>query len=187
MATTSSSFNYICRRKPNAGEPIKPGSIVYDAQNRPISAIYMIGKSEVLIEVTYSSEGYLIFEGTEYRSYQWNLWTGILEPVVSVAVDNGNVEVVVGLADGFATQKINVSGVVQIVNNAQRISIAIRNWSDPEENLILYIAEDNTTLTDGWPLVAQEGASFDLDPNTSIYLAPSSGTIDTRILEVTKT
>lgn len=185
MATTSSSFNYICRRKPNAGQPIKPGSIVYDAQDRPTSATYLVGKTEVLIQVSYSTEGYLIFEGTEYRSYQWNLWTGILEPIITV--DNGNIEVVVGLADGFATQQIDVNGVVQIVNNAQRISIAIRNWSSPEDGLILYIAEDNTTLTDGWPLIAQEGASFDLDPNTSIYISPSSGTIDTRILEVTKT
>lgn len=81
MAKTTSSKNYITSRRPLVGDPIE--SVVYDAQNRPTTIVYKLGQAGKTEEVTlsYTSEGYLVFKGIEYRNYQLNLWEGIILPI----------------------------------------------------------------------------------------------------------
>ncbi len=186
MAKTTSSVNYLTAKRPKTGDPL--ASVTYDAQNRPTVIVYNVGftGNTETVNISYTVDGFPIFNGIEYRNYQLDIWKGILEKKTDVSI-SGTITVVIELADGFATQKINVgTSAVQIVNTSDRISIAIRNWSDSSSGQILYLAEDNTTLLDGWPMISREGTSIDLDPNASLFLVASSGTIDTRILEVTR-
>lgn len=81
MAKTTSDKNYVTSRRPRTGDPIVPGSVVYDASNRVTSIGYYIGFNEDVETVTfsYSVEGYLTFKGVEYRNYQFNMWEATIE------------------------------------------------------------------------------------------------------------
>ena len=180
---TTSSFTYITKHRPNQQSPVR--SVVYDGSDRPTSIVYNIaqqgGTETINIDWT---TGHPTIGGVEFVDHVVNIWEARLELVVPASI-TGTVPVVIELGDGFSTQQVDVgTSVVQIVNTSNRISVAIRNWSDPTENIVLYLAENASVLTDGWPLIAGEGTSIDLDPNVSLYLVASTGVADTRILEV---
>lgn len=80
MAKTTSDKNYVTSRRPRTGDPIVPGSVVYDTSNRVISIGYYIGFNNDIETVTfsYTVEGYLVFKGVEYRNYQFNTWEATL-------------------------------------------------------------------------------------------------------------
>lgn len=155
-------------------------SVTYDGNNRPTEIVYNTSSGQETVTIAYTN-GHPIIDGVEYKDHNVNIWEAKLQP------SNGNVVVQIDLADGFATRQIDVSAVTEITSTANRISIAVRNWSDLASGQTLYYAEDNTTLTDGWPLAPGEGLTLDIGPGTSVFLFPSTGTIDTRILEVTRT
>ena len=182
---TTSSFTYITKNRPNQKAPVR--SVVYDGQDRPTQIVYNVaqqGGSET-VDIDWGT-GHPTIGGIEYRDHVINIWDARLELVQQVqATIQEPLRVTIDPSSGFATQQLDVTTtVVQITNTSNRISLAIRNLSDPTEDQQLYVAEDNTTLTDGWVLFSREGVSIDLDPNASVFLVASSGTIDTRLLEV---
>ena len=155
-------------------------SVTYDGNNRPTQIVYNTSIGTETVVISYPS-GFPTINGVEYRDHTVDIWGAELEPV------NEAVTVSIELATGFVTRQQDVSTTpVQITGTSDRISVAIRNWSDLASGLTLYYAEDNTTLEDGWPLAPGEGLALELTQGSNIFLVASSDTIDVRILEVTK-
>ena len=182
---STSSFTYLTKNRPNQKAPVR--SVIYDVQDNPISIVYNIAQQGNTETITIDwSTGHPTIDGVEFKDHIVNIWEARLERVQeSNLTVSQTIPVSIDPANGFATQKLSITDtVVEVVNTNDRISIAIRNWSDPALGLELYVSEDNTTLTDGWPLLAREGTGIDLDPGASVYLVANSGTIDVRILEV---
>lgn len=176
---TTSSFTYLTKHRPNQKAPVR--SVIYDGSDRPTSIVYNIaqqGGSET-ISIDWTT-GHPTIDDVEFVGHVVNVWEAQLELVQPVSVVN------VSLASGFSTQRISVETVVQVTNTSDRISIAVRNWSYPIEGLTLYLAEDNTKLFDGWPMIAREGIALDIEPGASVYLVSDGDPIDVRLLEIIK-
>jgi|DEB0MinimDraft_6_1074348.scaffolds.fasta_scaffold21121_2 hypothetical protein len=83
MAKTTSNINYVTSRRPRTGDPIVPGSIVYDSLNRITSIGYYVGFNDDVetISFSYSAEGHLTFKGVEYRNYELDMWNATLKKI----------------------------------------------------------------------------------------------------------
>ena len=154
-------------------------SVTYDGSNRPTQVVYNTSNGTETVNITYPN-GDPVIGGVEYKNHVLNIWDGKLTPADDVSVT-------IPLANGFSTQQIDVSTATEIVNTGNRVSIAVRSLADPTENQILYYDSSNAVSTSSWALFPREGITLDVDTGASVWLLASSGTIDVRVLEVTRT
>ena len=87
MAKTTSDLNYVTSRRPRTGNPVVPGSVVYDGLNRIISIGYYVGfnNDSETVTFSYTDSGALVFNGIEYPDSELNMWEGTI-----VLKDNRN-------------------------------------------------------------------------------------------------
>lgn len=107
MAKTTSDVNYVTSRRPRTGDPIVPGSVVYDSSDRVISVGYYIGFNDdvELVQFSYTKEGYLVFNGVEYRDYEFNLWEATLtrKNIKNTEIDTRNQQSHYRVTDEYGT------------------------------------------------------------------------------------
>lgn len=89
------------------------------------------------------------------------------------------------LADDIITSQLAITSTpVLLVNASKRKTLAVKCWLDISSTQVLYIGSHGD-ITKDWPLTAREGLSLAIDENASVYLTADSGSIDTRVIQIT--
>jgi len=72
-------------------DPVSVTALVYDTSNRPVSVTYLlIDETSETVTLSYSSpDGWLIFNGIEYRNYQYDIFTASIVPLDYEGSDQG--------------------------------------------------------------------------------------------------
>ena len=126
--------------------------------------------SRVIVTATYTGD-------VSFRLAVKSIDENPIDQVITVTLDQ---------ATGFSTREITVGDTtpVMITSASASRSIAIRNWDDADSTAVLYVKEDATDITEGWPLVAREGLSLDIDAGSSFYLLTDGGSMTVKILDL---
>lgn len=132
MAKTTSDINYVTSRRPRTGDPIVPGSVVYDASDRIVQVGYYIGFNDdvELVQFSYTKEGYLVFKDVTYRDYEFNLWEATL---TRKTTKNAEIDIRNQQTHYRVTDPKSIKLLTEILEEIKKINIQLNIITEEED------------------------------------------------------